>query len=157
MSLLLVVLTKEGCKTVVKAAFFTTTVRFLPFLEMLASGLAASGMALEKQCSANGVKHCLLAGFLMTWQVSAWPCRVPSELLGVHGLICVHMAAVWPFVCFEVAFQPYCRWSTTHYCFVFVQRKTAGRLCGRESRSLKPDIALLGVQLLVQFLFAFFG
>lgn len=34
---------------VVKAAAFTTTVHFLPYLEMLRSGLASSGMALEKQ------------------------------------------------------------------------------------------------------------
>lgn len=118
------------------------------------SGLASSGMALENQCSTEGVKHWLLAAFLMTWQVQARPCHVLLELLGMHVLICVHMAAVWPFVCFKVTFQPYCRWSTTYCCFVW---KCAGFFCSSEPCVLKPASALLGLQLLVWFLLAFFG
>lgn len=41
---------------IVKAAFFTTTAHFLPYLEVAGSGLASSGMALGKQCRAKGVK-----------------------------------------------------------------------------------------------------
>lgn len=87
----------------------------LSHLEMLRSGLAASGVL--KQGRAKGAKHCLPGGFRMTWRVSAWPCHVSS--------VCTWQ----PFGPFLLtAFQPCCRWSATHCCFVLVQRKAAGCL-----------------------------
>lgn len=71
---------------------------------------------------------------------------VPSELRPCTD----GSAALRSSVCFQVVFQPCCRWSATHCCFVFVQRQLRAA-CAAESCPLRPDILLLKLQLLVHF------
>ena len=152
LSLHVVVLTNEGYKIIVKDTFFTTTVHFLAYLGMAGSGLASSGMALEKQCSTEGVKYCLLAGFPM-----ALPCAVRTTghawmHLCAHGS-CLALCSLFSSI--STLLQ------VVNYRLLLCGcAKENCRLPLAKSCSLKPDIVLLGVQLLFCcfcFLFFFFG
>lgn len=43
---------------------------------------------------------CLLAAVPVSWRLFPWPCHVLPELLGMHGPICGHRAAIQCLVCY---------------------------------------------------------